>query len=175
MAQEVARLESLLAGRGVELTALQEEFRAFKARYAQTVGSRLAELSEVECEIRKAEERLLGVKSDAGAEDGEEDAGRAAFDDGKVSKATPAGSALRKLFWSVARMFHPDHSKDEGEARRRHAIMAEASRAYREGDLESLHTLLGDEELRSFCAAAHAHDEEEDLAARLLRLREELI
>ncbi|MFN2456524.1 MAG: hypothetical protein ABR577_20225, partial [Pyrinomonadaceae bacterium] len=69
----------------------------------------------------------------------------------------PVKTALRKLFWSVARMFHPDHAADEKEARRRHTIMAEASRAYRDGDIESLHTLLGDEQLQFFCVGAHAH------------------
>jgi hypothetical protein len=52
--------------------------------------------------------------------------------------------------------------------------MAEAGRAYREGDVESLHTLLGDEELRSYCAAPHADDGAEDTAARLINLKEEL-
>jgi hypothetical protein len=81
---------------------------------------------------------------------------------------------LRKLFWSVARLFHPDHAADEREAQRRHAVMAEASRAYREGDVDSLHTLLGDEQLQFYCASASREDEPEDPAARLLNLKEEL-
>jgi hypothetical protein len=52
--------------------------------------------------------------------------------------------------------------------------MAEASRAYREGDVESLHTLLGDEQLQSYCAATRPPEEEEDLADLLLSLKEEL-
>ncbi len=71
-------------------------------------------------------------------------------------------------------MVHPAHAGDEHEARRRHSIMAEASRAYREGDVESLNTLLGDEQLQSFCATTRPPEEEEDLADRLLSLREEL-
>ncbi|PYS99983.1 MAG: hypothetical protein DMF65_09000, partial [Acidobacteria bacterium] len=51
-ALEAERLEALLAERRAELSALQEELRDFKARYAEVVGSRLAELSEVEREIR---------------------------------------------------------------------------------------------------------------------------
>ena len=52
--------------------------------------------------------------------------------------------------------------------------MSEASRAYREGDVESLHTLLGDEELRSYCAAPHGDEGEVDIASRLINLKEEL-
>jgi hypothetical protein len=170
-ALEVERVAALVAERGVELKALQEELREFKARYARTVGARLAELAEVEAEIRRAESRLAGLEEEETEADVE---GRPDFQDSAPS-AAPAKGGLRKLFWSVARMFHPDHAADEQEARRRHAVMAEASRAYRDGDVESLSALLGDEQLQSYCASAAREDEPEDEAARLLRLREELI
>ncbi|HEX3559112.1 MAG TPA: hypothetical protein VHU19_07905 [Pyrinomonadaceae bacterium] len=167
-ALEVERLEALLAVRRAELSALQEEFREFKACYVQTVGGRLAELAEVERRIRRAEARLLGLdEEDDGAEE------TAGFYE---AQPTPlkGREGLRKLFWSVARLFHPDRAADEPEARRRHRIMAEASRAYREGDAESLHTLLGDEQLQFYCAGVQREDEPEDLASRLLNLKEEL-
>lgn len=167
VAAEVARLEAVLAERRVELSVLQEELRDFKARYTQVVGSLLAELEEVEREIREAERRALG------AEDGESDdeaPGRARH----ASVSAPGKTTLRTLFWSVARLFHPDHAADEEEARRRHSVMAEASRAYREGDVESLHTLLGDEDLQSYCASVKDDTDPEDLTARLLNLKEEL-
>lgn len=170
-ALEAARLEELLAGRRRELTTLQDEMREFKTRYTQVVGSRLAELAEIEQAIKKAEARLLGLDPET-VEDDEE---AVDFDNG-ADAATPASgkTSLRKLFWSVARMFHPDHATDEREARRRHTIMAEASRAYSEGDVDSLHVLLGDEELQSYCAVPAGADETEDVAERLLRLKEEL-
>ncbi|HVF55770.1 MAG TPA: hypothetical protein VM934_06445 [Pyrinomonadaceae bacterium] len=168
LASEISRLEATLAERRAELAALQEEFRAFKARYTQIVGGPLAELAEVEAAIKEAEKRLVGIE----AEEEEEAAAAADF---YASPAATTKGGLRKLFWSVARMFHPDHAADEREARRRHTIMAEASRAYREGDVESLHTLLGDEGLQSFCASTAQGDEsDDDLAARLLNLKEEL-
>ncbi|MBV9959000.1 MAG: hypothetical protein JO360_11295 [Acidobacteria bacterium] len=165
LGEEVARLETELAARRAELTSLQEEFRAFKARYTATVGSRLAELSEIERAIKEAEARLLGVAA-------EEDEAEIQVEEAALPSA-PVG--LRKLFWSVAKLFHPDHAGDEREARRRHTVMAEASRAYREGDIDSLHALLGDEELQFFCTTnAHTHEETEDLAPRLIQLKEEL-
>jgi hypothetical protein len=166
---EIARLERLLAARRVELSTLREEFHDFKARYTQIVGGCLAELEEVEREIRDAEARVLGVGADSKGEDeGMSDNER------HSSIATSGKTPLRTLFWSIARLFHPDHAADEGEAHRRHTIMAEASRAYREGDIESLHILLGDEDLQFYCATAKDNDDPEDLAARLINLKEEL-
>jgi hypothetical protein len=164
LAVEVARLESSLAERRSELVALQEEFHEFKTRYTQVIGARLAELAEVERAIREAEAQLLGVEVEAEDESAE-----------TVQASSPAQvGGIRKLFWAVAKMFHPDHAADESEARRRHTVMAEASRAYREGDVESLHTLLGDEELQFFCTTTHAQDDPGDLAGRLVTLKEEL-
>jgi hypothetical protein len=171
LAQEVARLEALLAERRGQMIALQEELRAFKARYTQLIGSRLAELAEVERAIKEAEKLTLGTDDST---DDERDARSPLADEAQAGEALPVKTSLRKLFWSVAKLFHPDTAADETEARRRHNIMAEASRAYREGDAESLHTLLGDEELRFFCASAHDPEAEEDLASRLLNIKEEL-
>jgi hypothetical protein len=174
LAAEVARLESLLSERQLELTTLQAEMLKFKARYTQIVGSRLAELAEVEQAMREAEARLRGECEDAPP--GDVEAGGADATGRARPAETPAvGNSLRKLFWSVAKLFHPDHAADETEARRRHHIMAEASRAYREGDAESLSTLLGDEELQFYCTGAQSNaDNPEDLPARLLSLKEEL-
>jgi len=163
-AREIERLETALSERKAELTRLQEGLRDFKARYAHVCGGPLAELAELERAIRAAEEQRLGIEVD------DETA-----DELPASDAPPAGATLRRLFWSVAKLFHPDHASDEGEAGRRHAIMAEASRAYREGDADSLNTLLGDEELRFYCATARGEtDDEPDAATRLFNLKEEL-
>ncbi len=173
LASEVARLEELLAERSRELTALQNEMRDFKARYTHVVGSRMAELSEVESTIKTAEAHLLGIEEASDADEAEEAAN---FYEGQRAASVPGKTSLRKLFWSVARLFHPDHATSEAEAQRRHTVMAEASRAYREGDVESLSTLLDDENLQSFCAtsSAHATEKDEDLASRLINLKEEL-
>ncbi len=168
LAGEITRLESLLATRRDELTALQEEFRRFRTRYTQVVGSRLSELAELERAIKEAEARLFGLEAEVETEDEGDD------DPASSAQPSPAGGSFRKLFWAVAKMFHPDHASDEQESRRRHAVMAEASRAYREGDVESLHALLGDEELQFFCTGTRAHEDPEDLASRLVELKEEL-
>ncbi len=166
---QISELESLLAMRRAELVALQQELRAFKERYARVVGSRLTELDEVERALKEAEARLFNLETKA-----ESDVEERAADEMQLSTSASGKTALRKLFWSVARLFHPDHATDEKEAKRRHEVMAEASRAYQEGDVESLNTLLGDEQLQFFCASQGADDPEEDLTGRLLRLKGEL-
>ncbi|MBD0370084.1 MAG: hypothetical protein ICV60_04565 [Pyrinomonadaceae bacterium] len=168
---EIARLEALLEERRRELGLLQEEMRVFKARYTEAVGSRLAELAEIEREIKQAEARLLGLETEEAVPDGEAEADGQRAQDGV---AVPVGKAMRKLFWAVAKMFHPDKAADEREAKARHTVMAEASRAYREGDVESLHTLLGDEQLQSLCAVGGKDVETDDEEARLLALEIEL-
>ena len=167
---QISELEALLVERRAELVVLQQSLRAFKERYAQMVGSRLAELGEVERALKEAEARLFNLETEAGS-DAEE---HSAFDETQPLIIASGKTALRKLFWSVARLFHPDHATDEKEAKRRHEVMSEASRAYQEGDVESLNMLLGDEQLQFFCASQGADDAEEDLTGRLLRLKGEL-
>src|SRR3954454_18306852 len=89
-AAEVVRLEALLEERRAELSELQEEFRAFKSRYAETVGGPLAELAEGGEEIGRAEARILGLEGDPQA------AGRRHF----FARRPAHGKAgPRKLFW----------------------------------------------------------------------------
>src|SRR5215213_6756072 len=95
LAQELLRLQSLLAERRVELLALQEELRAFKARYTQIVGSRLAELAEVERAIKEAERHTLGT------DERDEEETETTTDDAQESTGLPVKTTLRKLFWSV--------------------------------------------------------------------------
>lgn len=168
---EAARLELLLDERQIELTTLQAEMLEFKTRYTQIIGCRLAELAEVEAAIRDAEARL-----NAGDHPFEtEESGAGGDVQPRATETLAMGHGLRKLFWSVAKLFHPDHAGDEAEASRRHQIMVEASRAYREGDAESLHTLLGDEDLQFYCTGTGTTaDGPEDVHVRLFALKEEL-
>ncbi|HVG38459.1 MAG TPA: hypothetical protein VM870_04165 [Pyrinomonadaceae bacterium] len=175
LATEIMRLEEELHSRRGELSAMQAEFRNFKMRYARIVGARLAELAEVERAVSAA---LDGSAADFDAGETEESS-RAAGEGSPAGKQGP--TALRKLFWSVAKLFHPDHALSEREARRRHTIMIEASRAYDEGDAEGLNLLLGDERLRSHCATSGGDDEAGGSHAsdrtghrRLLDVQEEL-
>lgn len=136
---EVARLESLLQERQDELTSLQAELFEFKTRYAQIVGCRLAELAEVEGGIKMAEARLQVGEDNAAAEVEAEDRGR----DGKLrdSEKSALGGSMRKLFWSVAKLFHPDHAADEREAAEGRAALAEEARRIARQIVKARHRL----------------------------------
>jgi hypothetical protein len=50
--------------------------------------------------------------------------------------------AVRRLFRDVAKTIHPDLARDESTRDRRHALMAEANRAYALGDEDRLRWVL---------------------------------
>ncbi len=161
---EIFELETQLAVRQDELNRLQIELRDFKTRYTEIVGSRLAELAEVELEIKKVE---------AVSEIDEDDAADFEVEATPNLKNSMTAQPLRKIFWSIAKLFHPDYAADDVEAERRHRIMAEATRAYAEGDAERLNDILDDDTLQSYCVSTHTKDAE-DLATRLVNLKEQL-
>jgi hypothetical protein len=163
--EEIAHTEKLIAERSAELKRLQTSLSEFRALYMQTVGKRLAELAEIEREIKRLEAEAFGIDE----QDSEDEP--IASDDARRGFGS---KTLRKLFWSAAKLFHPDHAKDEREAARRHALMSEATRAYRAGDVESLQTLVGDEDFNLYCATLPSDGEAVDSHEQLLRLKDEL-
>ncbi|MCP9493279.1 MAG: hypothetical protein MSG64_02365 [Pyrinomonadaceae bacterium MAG19_C2-C3] len=165
---ELLRLENALSARREELATLQDEMRQFRERYVEIVGERLAELAEVERRIA-AIEKLASPDDETQATD--------EVDNDFFSQRTPKeNSSVRKLFWSIAKLFHPDFAGDDTDEReRRHAIMAEASCAYQEGDAERLTALLSDDAFLSSCVSTSSEtDDEMTLARRLSRVREQL-
>ena len=169
VAQEIARLEGLLAERKRELKDEQAVLRAFKERYARVVGRKYAELAAVERAIKKTETQLFDLP--------EEDAPETAppFDESALGETSQGKNSLRKMFWKVAQLFHPDHAANDAEAQRRNSIMAQASRAYQEGDADKLAEFLGDEDLKFFCATANPAEEGQlNPAEYILELKDEL-
>ncbi len=166
---ELLRLENTLSARREELATLQDEMRLFRERYVEIVGERLAELAEVERQIA-AIEKLASPDTD------ETQAADEVEDDFFSLKTPKENSSVRKLFWSIAKLFHPDFAGDDSDEReRRHAIMAEASCAYQDGDAERLTALLSDDAFLSSCVSTSGEAEDEmTLARRLSRVREQL-
>jgi hypothetical protein len=50
--------------------------------------------------------------------------------------------AMKRLFREAAKAMHPDLAEDEDDRARRHKYMADANRAYEEGDAERLRAVL---------------------------------
>jgi hypothetical protein len=146
---ELSVLEAELSQRELELATLQAELRAFERRYLRVVGIRYAELDEVEAQIaetlarRKAKDsnaQQRAAKARAKAQESAEAAGAARQEKQQLDFA-PSDS-LKKLYREIAKRIHPDLTTDEKERGRRNQVMAEANRAYEQGDEAKLRQIL---------------------------------
>lgn len=146
---ELAVLEGELAERELDLATLQAELRFFEARYLRIVGIRYAELDEIEAQIAEALARLRphdtqnqeqAARARAQARESAEAAGSAQETREQI-RFTPS-ERLKKLYREVAKRIHPDLANDPKERTRRTQLMAEANRAYEEGDEARLEAIL---------------------------------
>ena len=146
---ELGELESDLAEQELELATIHGELRAFEIRYLRIIGTRYAELDEIGAQIAELQARLKPKDKDS-----QERASQArvkaqesaqAFDVEqeplKQERFTPSES-LKKLYREVAKSVHPDLANDEEERVRRQRFMAEANKAYEEGDEVRLESIL---------------------------------
>jgi chromosome segregation ATPase len=146
---ELAALEAELAQRELDLATLQAELHAFENRYLRIVGVRYAELDEIEAQIAEAIANLNPKDSEAQeqAAEARAQAQESAEATGNIQeqkeplKFKPSES-LKKLYREVAKSIHPDLATDDEERTRRHLLMAEANRAYEEGDEARLEAIL---------------------------------
>lgn len=172
--REVLELETRLAASRDELNSMQTALGDFTLRYIEIVGEKMAELAELERQIREMES---GAKPDA-APDSNDDSARDFYDDNfSITHDEPTLKHLRKLFWSLAKKFHPDQSATEEERTRRHEIMSQASQAYKQGDEDLLAQMLSDGTLELHCVTARGAEAEEEKrdGKFLLRRRDELL
>ena len=148
---ELASLEARLAERELDLATLQAELRSFEGTYLRIVGSRFAELDQIEAQIaeagarnkpkdREAQQRASQARAQA------QESARAVEGEQQAGKREPfrPSDNLRKLYREVAKRIHPDLATDESERKRRHELMTEANRAYEEGDAARLEAILRD-------------------------------
>ena len=132
-------LESALDERAAEIACAKSDLEAFRIRYRQDVGLLHEELDELERAIAEAELGELSRRVEEG--DGEP----AALPVDAPPSEQPArytSDAVRRLFRDVAKTIHPDLARDESTRDRRHALMAEANRAYALGDEDRLRWVL---------------------------------
>jgi hypothetical protein len=146
---ELGELESELTQRELDLVTLHGELRAFEIRYLRIIGTRYAELDDIEAQIAELQVRLtpkdkhLQNHAEKARTKAQESA-QAAEDiqeQFKQDRFTPSES-LKKLYREVAKSIHPDLANDEEERIRRQRLMAEANRAYEEGDEARLESIL---------------------------------
>lgn len=139
-------MRTRLTAREREMEELRAEYEAFERRYHARVGVHVAELERLEAEVAGATARL---HDDAGPPVTAARARRGAlvatpFEADRARAAARGDGDLRTLYRAVARRLHPDFAADERDRERRTRLMAEANRAYAEGDAACLQALLDD-------------------------------
>lgn len=148
--QRVAvRLENRLAEAEEFMVGFREENKIFEARYTREVGKTYLELDELEAEIAAEEARLapddweIQRKADEARKRAEESA--AAHEDENWQacshKFTPT-AAMKKSYYNLAKLVHPDLAVDPAERERRHELMAKLNDAYAAGDTDLMDALV---------------------------------
>ncbi len=152
---ELNELESELAQKELDLATLRGELKAFEIQYLRFIGTRYAEVDEIKAQIAEIQARLTpenknSQKHAEQARNKAQDSAQAAEgiqEQFKQEKFTPSES-LKKLYREVAKTVHPDLANDEEDRARRQSFMAEANRAYQEGDEARLETIIHEWESR---------------------------
>jgi U3 small nucleolar ribonucleoprotein component len=151
---ELSQLESDLADQELCLTVSRSELSSFERNYVRIVGKLYAELDEIEARIEEQHARLHPTSTEALY------AAVKARDRASVSHATvekslvkgqafvpPQSQTLKNLYREVAKRIHPDLTTDSGDRARRQQLMADANKAYEEGDEARLRAILEEYEL----------------------------
>jgi hypothetical protein len=145
---ELAGLQSELAERELFLATLQYELSAFERLYLKIVGSRYAELDEIEAQVaeRIAREQTNNKEAQESAKQARaratESRSTVEADNTKnLPKGLPSQD-LKNLYREAAKRMHPDLSSDSEDRKMRHRFMSEANQAYQMGDLNRLRQIL---------------------------------
>lgn len=147
--QVLRRLENRLAETEEFMLGFREELKIFDARYSQEVARLYAELDEIEAEIAAEEARLapddeeIQLKAEEARKRAEESA--AAADDENwqaCSHKFYPSSEMKKAYYKLAKLVHPDLAIDSEERERRHQLMAKLNDAYAAGDAKLMDALV---------------------------------
>ena len=146
--RELEEIEKQLIERELQLVSLRGELADFERVYIKNVGSRYAELDEIEAQI--AEFHAARFPADVAAQT-EAHGARSRADESHASateltvkdtKRFSSSPSLKSLYREVARRIHPDLAVDDADRAKRQRLMAEANRAYENGDEERLRAIL---------------------------------
>lgn len=146
---ELKALESKLAQNELDMATLLAELHSFEGRYLRIVGIRYSKLDEIEARILEAkayqkphdpELQEKAAQARTKAQESSRDAGITELP--RDTKEFQPSESLKQLYRQVAKVIHPDLTTDEEERARRQRIMAEANRAYEQGDENKLLSIL---------------------------------
>lgn len=143
------RLENRLAEQEEQMVELREEVKIFEARYTQDVARYYAELDELEAQIAEEEARLapddweIQRKAEEARKRAEESADAMEEENWQACshKFNPSPQ-MKKAYYNLAKLVHPDLALDETERERRHKLMAKLNDAYAVGDVKLMDALI---------------------------------
>lgn len=160
LARLEARIEDLqeqLADRLLEQATLRRELRDFEQRFLAVVGTRQAELDQLEARIAA----LLAAsqpspEAEGAAQAAAEQARRSAEEIGDAEARRQSipemlreiPEELRSIFRQVAKAVHPDYAVDDADRAERERAMSEANAAYEAGDVGRLRRVFDQWESR---------------------------
>lgn len=170
LAQELSELE-------LELATAQAEIADFSRRYHALIGSRMATLDALRAELAAQRAAFdpddldaarAAESAQARAERSRRESERFAGQAQGSARPFAAGGEIKKLYRKLAQQIHPDRASDEDDRAWRTQLMAEANRAYSNGDASALHEVFALWQEGSHCRPAA---DATGLAAQVERLK----
>lgn len=138
--EEQAAVETELADCELRAANLRAELGAFERQYLHFVGSRYAELDELNAQVAEkiAQAQPNNENAQQAAREARARAASTKSSAGEKSESAPkpfhASVELKRLYRDVARRIHPDLTSDRDDRAKRQALMAQANEAYERGD-----------------------------------------
>jgi len=180
--KELLGLEAELAQSELDLATLVNELAVFEANYLRAVGARYAELDAIKARLAAlrarqipADEQVQEQAREAQARAEESAREAAGHRDMPEEPAFTPSDDLKSLYRKLAKRLHPDLATDEAERERRHHLMAEVNRAYKNGDEARLREIFAETELGAQPAAEKGwHDVLAGLVLKLERARQRI-
>lgn len=146
--KEQSAIETELAECELRAANLRAELGAFERRYLHFVGSRYADLDELNAQVAEqvAKAQPDNPRAQQAARDAraranstKSTAGEKAAQEPKPFQASPQ---LKRFYRDVARKIHPDLTSDRDDRAKRQGLMAQANEAYEHGDETQLRKIL---------------------------------
>jgi hypothetical protein len=138
--EEQAAIETELADCELRAANLRAELGAFERQYLHFVGSRYAELDELNAQVAEqiAKSQPGNERAQKSAREARARAASTKSTAGEKSESAPkpfhASAELKRLYRDVARRIHPDLTSDRDDRTKRQELMAQANEAYERGD-----------------------------------------
>lgn len=144
--EQLTQMQAQLADRELCVANLRAELTAFENNYLRRVGILYSELDEWNAKLAELAARRDGTEEARSAARQARAHAKGPYAASTEIVTDPKGfrpsSELKGLYRRVAKQVHPDLAVDDADRSQRERLMAEANRAYENGDTEGLRRIL---------------------------------